>query len=422
MRLCAVAGHWSGDCRSRMRSAVPRQKRRWRRRLRPGRSVCAMVDSAGSLRPRRLLQLHVPRRTIELVALMAVSSTLFLFMHTRDLHTRLRAMEGRLQTAPASGGDNHLSGSSSGASSSLQRQLADYGLSEADLDLEQLNNTRRAAVDLVFFNRVPKVGSQTFMELLRRLALRNGFAFHRDQIQRVETIRLAPPDQAALAAHVNSFEPPAVYVKHVCFTNFSQYGLPEPIYVNLVRDPVERVISWYYYVRAPWYYVERKQAFPDIPLPDPRWLKKDFETCVLRGDRECRYLEGETREGIGDHRRQSLFFCGHADACTPFNTVGALQLAKRAVERHYAVVGVLEELNTTLAVLEHYVPRFFRGAADVYWGEMERFIRINRNMFKPPVREEVKDLVRANFTRETEFYQFCRQRLHRQLLALRLPS
>ena len=43
---------------------------------------------------------------------------------------------------------------------------------------------------------------------------------------------------------------------------------------------------------------------------------QDFETCVLRGDRECQYLEGETREGIGDHRRQSLFFCGHGDACT----------------------------------------------------------------------------------------------------------
>lgn len=52
--------------------------------------------------------------------------------------------------------------------------------------------------------------------------------------------------------------------------------------------------------------------------------------------------------------------------------------------------------------------------------EITKFNKINRNAFKPPVSEEVKDIVRANFTKEIEFYQFCRQRLHQQLVALKL--
>ncbi|KAF4531805.1 hypothetical protein B566_EDAN014036 [Ephemera danica] len=136
---------------------------------------------------------------------------------------------------------------------------------------------------------------------------------------------------------VSNLEAPGVYVKHVCYTNFTKYGFPDPIYMNIVRDPVERVISWYYYIRAPWYYVERKRAFPDLPLPDPNWLKKNF------------------------------FGSNYVDLCAG------------------------EGVNS-----------------------------INRNLYKPPVSEAVKDIVRANFTRETEFYQFCKQRLHRQYRALNL--
>lgn len=43
----------------------------------------------------------------------------------------------------------------------------------------------------------------------------------------------------------------------------------------------------------------------------------------------------------------------------------------------------------------------------------------NSNPFKPHISEEIKQMVRQNFTREIEFYQFCRQRLHRQYLALK---
>ena len=65
-----------------------------------------------------------------------------------------------------------------------------------------------------------------------------------------------------------------------------------------------------------------------------------------------------------------------------FNTEVAMRKAKENVEKHYAVVGVLEELNKTLTVLEHYVPRFFKGAKDVYWSKFSQLSTIYIPMFE----------------------------------------
>ena len=32
--------------------------------------------------------------------------------------------------------------------------------------------------------------------------------------------------------------------------------------------------------------VERKLAFPEQPLPDPKMLRMDFDTCVRTGNKE----------------------------------------------------------------------------------------------------------------------------------------
>lgn len=90
------------------------------------------------------------------------------------------------------------------------------------LDAHALNNTRKARNEILFFNRVPKVGSQTFMELLRRMSVKNQFIFERDAVQREEMIRLSNRQQFELTRFVTELPAPAVYVKHVSFTNFTK--------------------------------------------------------------------------------------------------------------------------------------------------------------------------------------------------------
>ena len=90
------------------------------------------------------------------------------------------------------------------------------------------------------------------------------------------------------------------------------------------------------------------------------------------------------------------------------------------VENHYSVVGVLEEMEKSLTVLEHYLPLFFSGALKEYHLNNHRWRNVNRNAFKPKVLADTVELYRKNMTRETEFYHYCKQRLHKQYLALGL--
>ena len=58
--------------------------------------------------------------------------------------------------------------------------------------------------------------------------------------------------------------------------------------------------------------------------------------------------------------QQLTFFCGHALACRQVRNPHALALAKRNVEKFYAVVGVLDELEGSLRLMEKVLPRFLR--------------------------------------------------------------
>jgi hypothetical protein len=65
------------------------------------------------------------------------------------------------------------------------------------------NITNSADTQILVFNRTPKAGSQMFEELLRHLAMRNGFRLYREQPQRFATIRLDGEWQKKLVARIS---------------------------------------------------------------------------------------------------------------------------------------------------------------------------------------------------------------------------
>ncbi|ALC45171.1 pip [Drosophila busckii] len=432
-----------------------------------------------------------PKRSVELIALLAISCTFFLFMHTNKLNSRLKEMEVKLQPSEFSAlglTGNHISGHDAGKHDDINtlhgtyqylkstgqvshghehahhharqseqqshhnhlhktahdRQLmaprrpADVYANDDDEEEDEfeeddddddnfntaadlLNNTKNAEVDFVFFNRVPKVGSQSLMELMRRLGKINGFTHARNPGKAKETILMGKEVQKELMADLLTRPKPHIYSQHVAYINFTRFHLPRPIYINLVRDPIERIISWHYYVRARWYYNDMKAKLGDqaAPMPSDEFLDLDLDTCVKNKDPHCVFEQMQVKNPVGDHRRQTLFFCGmNKKICMPFNSPVAMQKAKRTVEADYAVVGTWEDTNITLTVLEHYIPKYFRNAKIAYYLGEERLSRVNRNNVTRIVSDETRQLLRKNLTNEIEFYEFCKQRLYLQYSAL----
>ena len=91
-------------------------------------------------------------------------------------------------------------------------------------------------------------------------------------------------------------------------------------------------------------------------------------------------------------------------------------MAKLNVEKYYSVVGILENMDETIRVLESYVPAYFEGASQVFYEKMSN--KINQNVHKPNVSNDIKNLVKANMTLEMEFYNFCRQKLFKQSIGI----
>ena len=132
---------------------------------------------------------------------------------------------------------------------------------------------------------------------------------------------------------------------------------------------------------------------------------------MFTDDPECRFSQNELNNRFGDHRGQIMQFCGQEPVCRLFNNPEALQIAKKNVERHYAVVGITENMNMTLTVAEKKMPQYFRGAKKIYFNDPKVIQARSANFYKFPVSPEVKSLVRKKFKYEIEFYEFCKQRL-----------
>ncbi|XP_046847636.1 uronyl 2-sulfotransferase-like isoform X2 [Xenia sp. Carnegie-2017] len=291
----------------------------------------------------------------------------------------------------------------------LQTQdLDEYSMSKRRAD--HFHNSGYFSADAVDFyqrvvyNRVPKCGSRSLLTLFRQLSRKNGFHMMDPAIN--HPYLLNAKEQKRVSILMSALKEPFLYHRHMYFIDFETFNSPPIAYINLIRDPLSRAVSHFYFRRH-----------GDNALNRPRGKVKSDETmtfdeCVKRRMYEC--------VGKWGVFFTVPFFCGNTLNCR-LPTRWALE-KKKNVEK-YVVVGILEEYDDFVKVLEKLLPNFFREAYQLFKTpdlDISEKSNLTLTRMKRKPSEETVSTMKGEMKLEYEFYNFIKERFHKQKRSLNI--
>ncbi|CAH1797508.1 unnamed protein product [Owenia fusiformis] len=240
----------------------------------------------------------------------------------------------------------------------------------------------------VFYNRLPKCGSTTLLRLMTVLSRYNNFTLEKS-VQWTDS--LDEGKQMWLVDKFSKFTIPFLFERHTYFVNFTRFNQPMPVYINLVRDPLERLASLYYF--------KRNTGLLNVYYTDEQ-RNRTFEECIVDNDPEC----------MGHNETHTLvsYFCGHDSLCS-LKSREALHQAMRNIVNHYAVIGLMEDYRRSLRLFEQILPFYFTGVTALYdaLSEYHEF----ENSHELPG-ENTRSTILDKLSLEYELFRFIKQRFY----------
>ncbi|XP_028350138.1 uronyl 2-sulfotransferase isoform X3 [Physeter macrocephalus] len=232
----------------------------------------------------------------------------------------------------------------------------------------------------VVYNRVGKCGSRTVVLLLRILSEKHGFNLVTSDIH--NKTRLTKNEQMELIKNISTAEQPYLFTRHVHFLNFSRFGGDQPVYINIIRDPVNRFLSNYFFRRfGDWRGEQNHMIRTPSMSQEERYL--DINECILANYPEC-----------SNPRLFYIipYFCGQHPRCREPGE-WALERAKLNVNENFLLVGILEELEDVLLLLERFLPHYFKGVLSIYKDPVKLlFLEHHETSFHAPIKLKCNEL------------------------------
>ncbi|EDO43385.1 predicted protein, partial [Nematostella vectensis] len=238
---------------------------------------------------------------------------------------------------------------------------------------------------VIIYNRVPKTASTSFMGVVYDLSEQNNYhTIHLNVTKNSHVMSVT--DQLRFAHNITQWSErlPAFYHGHVQYIEFQSLGVTKPvIYINVIRKPLDRLVSYYYFLR-----------FGDTFRPHKRRSRQ--------GNKE---VWGGLIELLEYIIKQLNFFF----PCRSPGNKWALEQAKRHLVEKYLLVGLTEQLEDFITILETALPRFFKGATNRFQTGNKSHLR--KTASKQPLQQQTLDFFYKNkiWKMENEFYEFARK-------------
>ncbi|XP_071948825.1 uronyl 2-sulfotransferase-like [Antedon mediterranea] len=271
----------------------------------------------------------------------------------------------------------------------------------------------------IIFNRVPKCGSRTALDIFRYLANRNQYnmisstiygPLHLPENKKVVQYLKFDSNQWSFSIYLNSCdlikqliraaEPPVLFERHMHFLTFPNSKRVR--YINIIRDPIDRFISQYYFRR----FGDDRNPMNFLGTDQSKYQLQTINECVLKRLPEC-----------SGNRLQYIipFFCGHSPQCSLLNSSIPLDMAKANIKRSFVTVGLLEEIEDTFAVLEKAIPRLFQGAtAEIVRRQKQKTSKPFQTKSKVMPTEEVNNILLEEMYWEYQLYDYVKERFKNQ--------
>ncbi|XP_077291010.1 heparan sulfate 2-O-sulfotransferase [Arctopsyche grandis] len=246
---------------------------------------------------------------------------------------------------------------------------------------------------VVIYNRVPKTGSTSFVGVAYDLCKKNAFkVLHVNITANMHVMALN--NQYRFAQNITNWNSvkPALYHGHMAFLNFDRLGISsKPLYINLIRKPLDRLVSYYYFLR-------HGDNFRPHLVRKKHGNKMTFDECVEKNRSDC---------DPNNMWLQIPFFCGHAADCWKPGNEWALEQAKKNLLNNYLVVGVTEEMLDFISILEITLPRMFRGATQHFLSSNKSHLRQTTSKIPPSEKTVHKIQKSVIWKMENELYEFA---------------